>query len=215
MRAVRSVAGCFLKSGYEYPDEEAGLTRTLWPVVVAMLPASPSRILELGCGNGAFACDLVCRGHAVTGLDASHSGITIAKQREPRASFHCRNIFDPTPEEWVGQFDVVVSLETIEHLSLPGALLQRSREALRPGGTLIISTPYHGYLKNLVLALTGGMDRHFTALWDHGHVKFFSKNTLGDLLRRGGFEGIRFLGCGRLPWLWKSIVAVAAKPGLG
>jgi 2-polyprenyl-3-methyl-5-hydroxy-6-metoxy-1,4-benzoquinol methylase len=203
-----------VNSAYTYRNEDASITRALWPVVVPLIPELPCRVLEIGCGNGAFAAELVRLGYLVTGLDASHSGITIAKQREPRASFHCGSIYDPTPEEWVGQFDVVISLETIEHLSLPGALLKRGREALRPGGTLIISTPYHGYLKNLILALSGSMDRHFTTLWDHGHVRFFSKKTLGELVRRGGLEGIRFLGCGRVPWLWKSMVAVTTKPGL-
>jgi len=203
-----------VNSAYTYPNEDASITRALWPVVVPLLPALPCQVLELGCGDGAFAAELVRLGHAVTGLDALQSGIDTAKKREPRASFHCRNIYEPTPAEWVGQFDVVISLETIEHLSLPGALLERSLEALRPGGSLIVSTPYHGYLKNLALALTGSMDRHFTTLWDHGHVKFFSKKTLGELVRRGGLEGIRFLGCGRVPFLWKSIVVVATKPGL-
>lgn len=151
-------------------------------------------------------------GHTVTGIDASQSGIDTARRREPRATFHRRNIYDPTPEEWVGQFDVVVSLETIEHLQFPAVLVERAREALRPGGSLIVSTPYHGYLKNLALALTGRWDRHFTALWDGGHIQFFSKKTLGELLRREGFEGVRFRGCGRVPGLWMSMVAVCLKP---
>jgi 2-polyprenyl-6-hydroxyphenyl methylase/3-demethylubiquinone-9 3-methyltransferase len=146
------------------------------------------------------------------GFDASQSGIAIARQRDHGASFVCRSLYDETPGEWVGQFDAVVSLETLEYLCFPGLLVQRAKEMLRPGGTLIVSTPYHGYLKNLILALSGSMDRHFTVLWDHGHVKFFSKKTLGELLRRGGFEGVRFLGCRRLPWLWMSMVAVCRKP---
>ena len=60
-------------------------------------------------------------------------------------------------------------------------------------GTAIVSTPYHGYWKNLALAITGRMDAHFTALWDHGHIKFWSMKTLGALLFEAGFRDISFI----------------------
>ena len=75
----------------------------------------------------------------------------------------------------------------------------------------IISTPYHGYLKNLVLALSGRLDAHFTALWDGGHIKFWSKRTLRILLEEVGFEKIAF-GVGRIPLLAKSMIVTAEKP---
>lgn len=81
-----------------------------------------------------------------------------------------------------------------------------------PGGVAILSTPYHGYWKNLGLALTGRMDRHFTALWDHGHIKFWSVDTLGELLREAGFVDVRFERVERIPALAKSMIAIARKP---
>lgn len=75
-----------------------------------------------------------------------------------------------------------------------------------------MSTPYHGYLKNLALALTGKMDRHFTALWDHGHIKFWSIPTLTTLMVDAGSETIRFRRVGRIPALAKSMIAIAQKP---
>jgi predicted HicB family RNase H-like nuclease len=68
---------------------------------------------------------------------------------------------------------------------------ERGEEPSPPfsGRFTVISTPYHGYWKNLMLALTGKMDAHFTALWDHGHIKFWSMRTLGELLREGGVRG--------------------------
>jgi hypothetical protein len=73
------------------------------------------------------------------------------------------------------------------------------------GGTAIVSTPYHGYWKNLALAVTGRMDAHFTALWDHGHIKFWSIATLGELLREAGFVDIRFERVGQVPPLAKAM----------
>ena len=69
----------------------------------------------------------------------------------------------------------------------------------------MISTPYHGYLKNLVMAATGKMDAHFTVLWDGGHIKFWSRKTLTQLLEEFGFEVIGFKGSGRFPYIWKSM----------
>lgn len=52
------------------------------------------------------------------------------------------------------------------------------------------------------------MDAHFTALWDHGHIKFWSVRTLAVLLREAGFEEPRFR---RVPPLAKSMIAIAEK----
>ena len=82
---------------------------------------------------------------------------------------------------------------------------------LEDGGTAIISTPFHGYWKNLVLALTGKMDHHFTALWDHGHIKFWSMKTLTRLLREAGFRSVRYERVGRVPALAKSMIAIATR----
>ena len=75
----------------------------------------------------------------------------------------------------------------------------------------MLSTPYHGYLKNLALAVVGKWDRHLTALWPGGHVKFFSIATLRTLLLEAGFNDIRFIRVGRLPPLAKSMIAVVRK----
>ena len=77
---------------------------------------------------------------------------------------------------------------------------------------MVLSTPYHGYLKNLALALSGRLDAHFGALRDGGHIKFFSWPTLQVLLEEAGFVDLRFRGAGRVPFLWKSMVVSARRP---
>ena len=103
----------------------------------------------------------------------------------------------------------MVSTEVIEHLFSPHLLPVFARGMLAPGGVLILTTPYHGYLKNLLLSLFGKWDHHHTALWHGGHVKFWSRATLSTLLEGNGFELIAFHGVGRIPLLWKSMVLVA------
>lgn len=62
------------------------------------------------------------------------------------------------------------------------------------------------------MALSGKLDQHFTALWDHGHIKFWSMRTLSILLEEAGFRNIRFERVGRIPALVKSMISVAHKP---
>ncbi len=168
------------------------------------------RALDLGCGNGATAGMLSDLGFEVTGIDASESGIAHAKASHPRCQFEVASVYDDLPARY-GKFSLVVSLEVVEHLYDPRKLARAAFDLLVPGGTAIVSTPYHGYLKNLALAVTGKLDAHFTALWDGGHIKFFSMPTLRELLSEAGFQDIRFVRVGRIPPLAKSMVAIARR----
>ena len=103
-------------------------------------------------------------------------------------------------------------MEVVEHVYAPRQFAKRVYDLLEPGGVAVISTPYHGYLKNLAIALLDKSDWHHTALWDHGHIKFWSIKTLGQLLTKAGFTDIKFLRVGRIPVLAKSMIAVARKP---
>ena len=168
---------------------------------------TPTKIFDAGCGNGVLLGRLKAAGYTVAGCDASETGIAIAQQmlghdvRIKRLS-----VYDDLAASFGCDWDVVVATEVIEHLYTPRHFVNRVRALLHPGGTLVLSTPYHGYLKNLVLAVTGTLDSHFTALWDGGHIKFWSYKTLTMLLQEAHFESFRFAGAGRLPWLWKSMV---------
>ena len=99
----------------------------------------------------------------------------------------------------------------IEHLFHPRMLPRFASRLLRSRGHLIVSTPYHSYLKNLAISVAGKWDQHFSPLWDGGHIKFWSRATLTRLFDQEGFDVAEFSGAGRLPYLWKSMVVVARK----
>jgi len=171
----------------------------------------PPRLFDLGCGNGSVGALLSRDGWSVTGVDPSSEGIAEARKAYPHLRFEQGSAYDDLAAKY-GQFPVVTSLEVVEHVYAPKDYARTLFELVEPGGTAIVSTPYHGYLKNLTLAITGKMDQHFTALWDHGHIKFWSMPTLTTLMQDAGFQNIRFHRVGRIPALAKSMIAVAQKP---
>ena len=81
----------------------------------------------------------------------------------------------------------------------------------KKNGHLILTTPYHGYLKNLAISLLNGWDRHFMAHRDGGHIKFWSTKTLNKLLQSYGFSDLKNIGVGRVPYLRKGFITVAKK----
>ena len=201
-------------SGYVYSDADLNQSHgfLLPPILKALaLSASEKRLFELGCGNGSVAYELTQRGWDVTGVDPSAEGIAHAHESYPDLKLHCGSAYDDLVGQY-GQFPVVLSLEVVEHIYAPRHYARTLFELTEEKGTAIVSTPYHGYWKNLALAACGRMDMHFTALWDGGHIKFWSIATLSKLLQEVGFVDVHFVRVGRVPVLAKSMIAIARKP---
>ncbi len=182
------------------------------PIVNLLRKHSASRVLDLGCGNGAFTHLLHQQGFNVEGFDGSASGVELASKSYPEIQFSQLDLVSgKIPEHHNQQFDAVVSVEVIEHLLLPRMLMQNAMQALKPGGLLILTTPYHGYWKNLAIALTNGFDAHWHPLRDYGHIKFFSKQTLIQLFEEHSLQQIEFQTVGRVPPLANSMIVSGVK----
>jgi 2-polyprenyl-6-hydroxyphenyl methylase/3-demethylubiquinone-9 3-methyltransferase len=178
------------------------------PTLLRWLKKTGARtVLDLGCGNGALTSVLAETGFDPVGADMSASGLALARQSYPNIPFHHMDVAQPLTRELQGSFDAVVAVEVVEHLLLPRQLFQRAREALHPEGTVIVTTPFHGFLKNLALSLTNQWDQHWHPLRDYGHVKFFSRQTLTELFLEQGFKVSQFHRVGRIPALAKSMIA--------
>lgn len=173
--------------------------------------SAKTSIFDLGCGNGATVEILQRHGYEVVGVDPSTSGIGEAHRAYPNLQLFVGSAYDNLAARF-GRFQVVLSLEVVEHVYYPRKFAATLFSLVRPGGLAIVSTPYHGYLKNVGMALSGKLDSHFTALWDEGHIKFWSILTLKELLIEAGFSGISFQRVGRIPVFAKSMIAVARRP---
>jgi 2-polyprenyl-6-hydroxyphenyl methylase/3-demethylubiquinone-9 3-methyltransferase len=171
-----------------------------------------TRVLDVGCGNGAACGEFIRRGCQVVGVDLSEQGVAWARRAFPEARFELRaadsELLDQLDEQ---PFDIVISTEVVEHLYNPRDWARGCFAALKPGGTFICTTPYHGYWKNLLISLTDKWDAHADPLWDGGHIKLWSRRTLGLLLEEAGFKDITIRGAGRFPGLWMTMIARARK----
>jgi len=170
-------------------------------------------VLDVGCGNGVLCGLLQQNGFCVAGADFDLKGCELARQAYRRIGFFNIGVYD-SPDPIIaskGLFDCVVSTEVVEHLFSPQFLPVFASRCIKPYGYLVISTPYHGFFKNLALSLFDHWDAHHTALWEGGHIKFWSKKTLKQLLEQNGFKVLSFHGVGRVPYLWKSMIIVAQK----
>jgi len=173
------------------------------------------RILDAGCGDGNFAASMAQGGVGeMYGIDLSAGGIAKATQKYPDIHFVEGSVYDDFSVLCgVPSFDAIVCIDVIEHLYSPRQFVRRAYAALRPGRILIVTTPYWGYLKNLVLAITNRIDRALTSLWEGGHIKHWSYRTLRTLLTEQVFAFVAFHGAGRkIPYLWSSMVMVVRKP---
>jgi 2-polyprenyl-6-hydroxyphenyl methylase/3-demethylubiquinone-9 3-methyltransferase len=174
----------------------------------ARVPA-PARVFEIGCGNGVNARRLESVGYDVTATDASASAIDAAQSIRSAVKFHRANVYEDM--SGFGTFDAVIALEVIEHLYSPRELPKAIHRLLRPGGYAFISTPYHGYMKNLALAVTGRLDSHFTTLWDNGHIKFFNVPQLRQVITEANLEVVDVRRLGRIPPFARSMLAIARR----
>ena len=189
--------------------------RYLLPALDKCLPADLNgvRVLDVGCGDGHLAGVLQKRGATVVGVDLDESGIASAREHYPEGRFEVLGA-DATVLERLNcePFDIVLSTEVVEHLYDPRSFSRGCYSAVRPGGSFICSTPYHGKLKNLAVVAAGKFDFHFNPLWDGGHIKFWSRATLTQLLEETGFRDVHFVGAGRMPLLWMSMVLKGVRP---
>lgn len=200
---------------YDYSD-----TRPTWdhsiilpPIIQAVKSIPPNgSVLDIGCGNGAMLAEIGKLGSwKLYGVESSETAVSLARSqgldvRLADATTDLVTLFEQRT------FDLIVSVEVIEHVYDPRGLLRQAHTLLRPKGRLVMTTPYHGYLKNLLIAALGKCDSHYDPLWDCGHIKFWSRKTLVAALVETGYQSIHFYGAGRFPYLWKSMVLTATTP---
>jgi 2-polyprenyl-3-methyl-5-hydroxy-6-metoxy-1,4-benzoquinol methylase len=147
----------------------------------------PARVLEVGCGHGAFVALLRLAGFDATGLELSPWVVEFA-----RRTFDVPVLLGPLEQQGFapGSVDVVVMNDVIEHLPDPVAALAGVVEVLAPGGLLMLQTPCapqdagHGELER-------AGDSFLKMMEEEGHVFLFSRRALTRLLEQAGLPAVR------------------------
>jgi methionine biosynthesis protein MetW len=168
------------------------------------------RLLDVGCGGGAFTVLLkqAINAKEVFGIDIAEEAVTVAQGRGIKA---IQVDIDERPLPFDdAYFDVVYCGEIIEHLFNPDHLLEEVHRVLKPKGTALISTPNLAGWPNGI-ALLFGYQPYPTAVspkyesvgkllikgtegqW--GHIRVFTAKAFKELLRLHHFEIKRLVGC--------------------
>jgi 2-polyprenyl-3-methyl-5-hydroxy-6-metoxy-1,4-benzoquinol methylase len=176
------------------------LTPRRLEIVLGLLRAAGARrVLDVGAGAGDLVAALAAAGLDAVGMELSATAVEHASARHPERRFVRHSVEElPWPVE-AESFDAVVSFEVIEHLLRPRSLFEGARTALRAGGGLAVSTPYHGVAKAVAVAALR-FDEHFAVEGDH--IRFFSDRALERLAGETGFEVEAIHHLGRRWPLW-------------
>jgi methionine biosynthesis protein MetW len=159
------------------------------------------RVLDVGCGRGEFSLGLarMLGLSGIQGVDGSGQAVAEARARGIPASVVDLN-HDPLPFE-AASMDLVLMLETLEHLEDVEHCLDEIRRVLAPGGSLVVTTPnlasWHGRISLALgfqpLSLDVGFRRHYGSILrfsgkSAGHIRGFTRPALTELLAVLGFE---------------------------
>lgn len=168
-------------------SDEAGFT-----------PLAGKRALDVGCGAGLLCEPLARLGAAVTGVDAAAENIAVAKAHAARSGLTIDYRAGELAALRAAPFDVVASLEVVEHVTDPAAFIAELAERLVPGGLMILSTPNRTAKSRLALITlaegTGRIPRG-THDWD----KFLTPDELTELVEAAGLTVTDRRGLGFSP----------------
>jgi 2-polyprenyl-3-methyl-5-hydroxy-6-metoxy-1,4-benzoquinol methylase len=140
----------------------------------------PGRLLDLGCSCGYFMEVAASRGFDVRGVEFSRNAIAAASPKVRDRIFEGTLANMPVD----GPFDVVSAFDLIEHVPDPQGLLRQCASLLKPGGTLLISTPDTEHFLRFV------MRSRWPMLQPMQHLFLFSRRALASALRAEGFEEV-------------------------
>jgi 2-polyprenyl-6-hydroxyphenyl methylase/3-demethylubiquinone-9 3-methyltransferase len=149
-------------------------------------PLDGKTALDVGCGAGLLTEPLARLGAKVTGIDASPQVIAVAREHATAMRLEIDyRVGDVQALE--GEFDLVTSMEVIEHVADPSAFVKALAKRLAPGGLLVMSTPNATSLSRLMMITIGeGLGR--IPRGTHDFDKFITPERMKALLAEAGLK---------------------------
>ncbi|MGR3320503.1 MAG: bifunctional 2-polyprenyl-6-hydroxyphenol methylase/3-demethylubiquinol 3-O-methyltransferase UbiG [Pseudooceanicola sp.] len=168
-------------------------------------PFEGLRLLDIGCGGGLLCEPMARRGATVVGADAAERNIPVARIHAEQSGLDI-DYRHTTAEAMAAQgeqFDVVLNMEVVEHVSDPLAYLTACRQLLKPGGLHLCST-INRNPKSFALAIVGA---EWVMRWlpkgTHEWSKFITPDELFRLLEQAGMEPVDRKGYVFNPVSWQ------------
>lgn len=148
-------------------------------------PLAGKRALDVGCGAGLLAEPLARLGANVTGVDAAAENIAAATAHAAGAGLPIDYRHGDLAALGLGRFDLVTSMEVIEHVADKGAFVRALADSLASGGLMVLSTPNRTFRSRLLLVEAaerlGSVPRG-----THHWADFVTPEELRDLLAAAG-----------------------------
>ena len=148
-----------------------------------------SNVLDIGCATG-YMCSALkehknCK---ITGIEIDANMASVAKKRcndVIEGDIQSMDIKKELGEEAI--FDVVLMADVLEHLADPGSVLQKIRPFLKEKGLLLVSVPNIAHSAIIFELLQGKFPYRKEGLLDYTHLRFFTKESLINMLESKGF----------------------------
>lgn len=169
-------------------------------------PFAGLRLLDIGCGGGLLSEPMARLGAEVVGADAAPRNIPVARLHAEQSGLTI-DYRVTTAEDMAAageQFDVVLNMEVVEHVSDPLAYLTACQTLLKPGGLMICST-LNRNPKSYVMAIIGAEQvMRWLPKGTHDWNRFITPDELYDLIRRAGLDPVDRKGMvfNPLGWSW-------------
>lgn len=169
------------------------------------LPFQGLRLLDIGCGGGLLSEPMARLGASVVGADAAERNIPVARIHAEQSGLNIdyRHTTAEALAEAGEQFDVVLNMEVIEHVSDPLAYLTACRDLLKPGGLMICST-INRNTKSWMTAIVGAEHiMRWLPKGTHDWNKFITPEELKELILNSDLVPIDAKGFVFNPLLWE------------
>jgi SAM-dependent methyltransferase len=168
------------------------------------------RVLDLGCGAGRFVTALADHGAHPIGVEIADAALRRARANAPTADLRLADPEQALPLD-DGEIDLVWCSEVLEHVADTAHALSEIRRVLHTGGRLLLTTPYHGRVRNAAIALAR-WETHLDPLGQH--LRFYTRRSLRDALEAFAFDDIRIATTGGPPFLRQTLIARATRASL-
>ena len=167
------------------------------PEVLRWLPNQAVHILDIGCGAGDNARIIAEAGKQVDCITLSKTEAVVAEQWCEKVYIH--DLENGLPNNTKASYDCAICSHVLEHICYPQQLLEDIQEKIVPGGLLIIAVPNLLFWKNRLQLSLGRFEYTDTGLMDYTHVRWYTLDSLSQLIENYGFKTIHGYGTGNIP----------------